>query len=46
MPFAERAAVPQGWICDFESFAEFLMGWGEVVVEADHRGWGVVGLRC
>ncbi|MFG2626842.1 hypothetical protein [Streptomyces sp. NPDC048473] len=45
-PFAEHAAVPRGWICDFESFAEFLVGWGEVVVEADRRGWGIVGLRC
>ncbi|MEV6398884.1 hypothetical protein AB0M39_29560 [Streptomyces sp. NPDC051907] len=45
-PFDQHAAVPQGWICDFESFAELLMGWGEVVVEADRRGWGLLGLRC
>ncbi|MEV6655193.1 hypothetical protein [Streptomyces sp. NPDC051219] len=45
-PFAQHAAVPQGWICDFESSAEFLKDWGEAVVEADRRGWGIVGLRC
>ncbi|MFF3403503.1 hypothetical protein ACFYW6_34030 [Streptomyces sp. NPDC002659] len=45
-PFAQHAAVPDGWIRDFESFAEFLNGWGEVVAEADRRGWGIVGLRC
>ncbi|MEU3739692.1 MULTISPECIES: hypothetical protein [unclassified Streptomyces] len=45
-PFARHAAVPNGWIGDFASFAEFLKGWGEVVAEADRRGWGIVGLRC
>ncbi|MEU6676196.1 hypothetical protein [Streptomyces sp. NPDC046925] len=45
-PFAQHAAEPGGWIGDFESFAEFLRGWAEVVTEADRRGWGVIGLRC
>ncbi|GCD38818.1 hypothetical protein OEIGOIKO_06637 [Streptomyces chrestomyceticus JCM 4735] len=37
---------PDGWITTFESFAGFLTDWGEVVTEAERRGWGVVGLRC
>ncbi|MEV0324561.1 hypothetical protein ACIBKX_14950 [Streptomyces sp. NPDC050658] len=45
-PFAEHAAVPGGWIPDFDSFARLVGGWGEVVTEAERRGWGVVGLRC
>ncbi|MGW7080114.1 hypothetical protein [Streptomyces sp. NPDC054866] len=45
-PFAQHAAAPTGWIGDFDSFAEFLRGWSEVVVEADRRAWGIVGLRC
>ncbi|MET7718718.1 hypothetical protein [Streptomyces sp. NPDC005407] len=45
-PFTQHAAVPEGWIRDFESFAQLLEGWGEVVVEADRRSWGIVGLRC
>ncbi|MWA15884.1 hypothetical protein [Streptomyces sp. BA2] len=45
-PFAQHAAAPTGWIGDFDSFAEFLRGWSEVVVEADRRDWGIVGLRC
>lgn len=45
-PFAQHAVVPNGWVGDFDSFAEFLKGWAEVVTEADRRGWGIVGLRC
>ncbi|MER7112549.1 hypothetical protein [Streptomyces sp. NPDC000229] len=45
-PFTRHAAGPQGWIPDFESFADLLKGWGEVVREAHRRGWDIVGLRC
>jgi hypothetical protein len=45
-PFDRYAADPTGWIPDFDSFAAFLEDWGEVVTEADRRGWGIVGLRC
>ncbi|MGW7072101.1 hypothetical protein [Streptomyces sp. NPDC054872] len=44
-PFARHAATPTGWIGDFDSFAELLREWGEVVTEADRRGWAIVGLR-
>ncbi|MFD7708566.1 hypothetical protein [Streptomyces sp. NPDC059786] len=42
--FAEHAAVPEGWIGDFDAFAELLREWGHVVTEAAGRGWGVIGL--
>ncbi|MFI2239655.1 hypothetical protein [Streptomyces chrestomyceticus] len=45
-PFDQHAAEPDGWITTFESFAGFLTDWGEVVTEAERRGWGIVGLRC
>ncbi|GAA2358284.1 hypothetical protein [Streptomyces violaceusniger] len=45
-PFTQHAAVPSGWITTFESFTDLLTDWGKVVTEAEHRGWGIVGLRC
>ena len=45
-PFTQHAAEPGGWITTFESLADFLTDWGEVVTEAERRGWGIVGLRC
>ncbi|WP_432584508.1 hypothetical protein ABVG11_00350 [Streptomyces sp. HD1123-B1] len=45
-PFARHAAEPRGWITTFELFAGLLTEWGEVVTEAERRGWGIVGLRC
>ncbi|MFF4590862.1 hypothetical protein [Streptomyces sp. NPDC001388] len=46
MPFTRHAADSSGWITTFESFAYLLTDWGEVVTEAERRGWGIVGLRC
>lgn len=45
-PFTQHAADTGGWIKTFESFADFLTAWGEVVTEAARRDWGIVGLRC
>ncbi|WAU82014.1 hypothetical protein O1Q96_20830 [Streptomyces sp. Qhu-G9] len=45
-PFVRHAAEPSGWITTFESFADFLTDWGEVVTEAERHGWGIIGLRC
>ncbi|MGW2701517.1 hypothetical protein [Streptomyces sp. NPDC001340] len=45
-PFNQHAAASDGWINTFESFADLLTDWGEVVTEAERRGWGIVGLRC
>lgn len=45
-PFARHAAKPNGYFPTFESFADFLIEWGEVVTEAERRGCGIVGLRC
>ncbi|MFI1074873.1 hypothetical protein [Streptomyces puniciscabiei] len=45
-PFIQHAAEPGGRIGTFESFADLLTDWGEVVTEAERRGWGIVGLRC
>ncbi|WP_208899620.1 hypothetical protein [Streptomyces incarnatus] len=45
-PFIQHAAEPGGRIGMFESFADLLTDWGEVVTEAERRGWGIVGLRC
>ncbi|MCC3655865.1 MULTISPECIES: hypothetical protein [Streptomyces] len=45
-PFTQHAAQPSGWITTFEVFADFLHDWGEVVTEAERRGWGIVGVRC
>ncbi|MEU5464268.1 hypothetical protein ACH41C_13250 [Streptomyces althioticus] len=43
-PFAERAAVPDGWVPDFDAFVDLLTQWGDVLAEAGRRGWCVVGL--
>ncbi|NSC25509.1 hypothetical protein FM076_31880 [Streptomyces albus subsp. chlorinus] len=45
-PFGEHARTETGWIRDFEAFTAVLGAWGDVVTEADRRGWGIVGLRC
>ncbi|MEV0375545.1 hypothetical protein AB0I10_38335 [Streptomyces sp. NPDC050636] len=45
-PFAHSDAGHGGWITTFESFADLLTDWGEVVTEAERRGWGSLGLRC
>ncbi|WP_432012866.1 hypothetical protein [Streptomyces cucumeris] len=42
--FAEHAAVPDGWVGDFDAFTDLLDDWGRVLTEASRRGWGVVGL--
>ncbi|MGW5732973.1 MULTISPECIES: hypothetical protein [Streptomyces] len=42
--YGEHAAVPQGWVGDFDTFAGLLDDWGRVLSEAVRRGWGVVGL--
>lgn len=43
-PFAEHAAVPEGWVHDFDAFVDLLTQWGHVLTEAVQRGWCVVGL--
>ncbi|GAA5201283.1 hypothetical protein GCM10023322_80960 [Rugosimonospora acidiphila] len=44
-PFDAHAVRPtEQWIRDFDEFADVLNCWGEVVGEADSRGWGLVGL--
>ncbi|MFJ5546263.1 hypothetical protein [Streptomyces sp. NPDC093225] len=45
-PFTQADPDHGGWITTFEAFARFLADWGEVVTEAERRGWGVLGLRC
>lgn len=42
--FDEHAAVPDGWVGDFDRFSSLLEDWGRVLTEAARRGWGVVGL--
>lgn len=42
--YDEHAAMPDGWISDFASFARLLDSWGHVLAEAARRGWAVVGL--
>ncbi|WP_406501241.1 hypothetical protein OHA04_17675 [Streptomyces sp. NBC_01590] len=44
--FDEHAAVPDGWVRDFDGFARLLAEWGRVLTEAAGRGWGVVGLKA
>ncbi|MFJ9418618.1 hypothetical protein ACIRPT_31345 [Streptomyces sp. NPDC101227] len=44
-PFTRHAAEPGGWTTTFALFADLLTDWGEVVTEAERRGWGIVGLR-
>lgn len=43
--YDEHAAVPQGWVSDFDEFTGLLDDWGHVLSEAAWRGWGIVGLR-
>ncbi|MEU5187525.1 hypothetical protein AB0G83_10320 [Streptomyces klenkii] len=43
-PFDTRAAAPGEWVGTFEEFTTLLHGWAEVVAEAHHRGWGIIGL--
>ncbi|MFC5721076.1 hypothetical protein ACFP1Z_12945 [Streptomyces gamaensis] len=43
-PFGIHAAAPGKWVGRFEEFAGLLHGWAEVVEEARHRGWGLIGL--
>ncbi|MFF9819525.1 hypothetical protein [Streptomyces sp. NPDC014006] len=43
-PFAEHAAVSDGWISDFDAFADLLTQWGDVLTEAARRAWCVVGV--
>ncbi|MET9655520.1 hypothetical protein [Streptomyces sp. NPDC006510] len=44
--FTEHAAVPDGWVGDFDGFARLLAEWGRVLTEAAGRGWGIVGLKA
>ncbi|CAM5717743.1 hypothetical protein STENM223S_03334 [Streptomyces tendae] len=43
-PFTEHAAVPDGWVHNFDAFVDLLTQWGHVLTEAVRRGWCVVGL--
>ncbi|MEE1782505.1 hypothetical protein PUR71_06150 [Streptomyces sp. SP17BM10] len=43
-PYDRLAAAPGGRIEGFDDFAGLLSGWGEVVGEAERRGWGIVGI--
>jgi hypothetical protein len=43
-PFTQHAAVPGGWIGDFDSFTRLLGEWSRVLAEASRRGWGIAGL--
>ncbi|MFD9223098.1 hypothetical protein ACFWDI_24540 [Streptomyces sp. NPDC060064] len=45
-PYAGHAARPGRWIANFEEFSDLLHGWAEVAMEAERRGWGLVGLRA
>ncbi|MFI1255331.1 hypothetical protein ACH4U6_16290 [Streptomyces netropsis] len=42
--FTAHAAAPGKWVGRFEEFTQLLHGWAEVVAEAHHRGWGLLGL--
>ncbi|WP_329453644.1 hypothetical protein OG894_44805 (plasmid) [Streptomyces sp. NBC_01724] len=42
--FDEHAAVPEGWLRDFDEFTDPVDDWGHVLSEAARRGWGLVGL--
>jgi hypothetical protein len=42
--FDEHAAVPGGWVGDFDELTDLLGDWGRVLSEAARRGWGLVGL--
>jgi hypothetical protein len=43
-PFAEHAAVPDGWVPDVDAFVDLLTQWGHVLTEAARHGWCLVGL--
>ncbi|MFE2977610.1 hypothetical protein [Streptomyces sp. NPDC059258] len=45
-PFERYAGFGLGRVKDFDAFAGLLRGWGDVIGQAQQRGWGVVGLRC
>ncbi|MDX5523378.1 hypothetical protein [Streptomyces sp. DE06-01C] len=45
-PFDQHSRADFGRINDFDAFAGLLRGWGDVISQAELRGWGVVGLRC
>ncbi|MER7172325.1 hypothetical protein [Streptomyces mesophilus] len=45
-PFELHLAEATGWIKDFDSFAQLVTEWGDVVSRAAERGWAVIGLRC
>ncbi|MEV5153595.1 hypothetical protein AB0K81_16915 [Streptomyces werraensis] len=32
-PFAQHAAVPGGWVYDFDAFVDLLTQWGDVLTE-------------
>ncbi|MGI5526021.1 hypothetical protein ACQEVX_00930 [Streptomyces syringium] len=40
----EHAALPGGWVRDFDEFTGLLDDWGHVLSEAARKGWGIVGL--
>lgn len=43
-PFADHAAVSDGWISNFDAFADLLTQWGDVLAEAARRRWRGVGV--
>ncbi|MDX3488531.1 hypothetical protein [Streptomyces sp. ID05-18] len=45
-PFGRHSRADFGRINDFDTFVGLLRGWGDVIDQAELRGWGVVGLRC
>ncbi|MFE5961423.1 hypothetical protein [Streptomyces rubiginosohelvolus] len=45
-PFERYAHAGSSRINSFDAFAGLLRGWGDVIGQAQQRGWGVVGLRC
>ncbi|MFE7138564.1 hypothetical protein ACFVAG_12530 [Streptomyces sp. NPDC057644] len=45
-PFERYVGFGFGRVKDFDAFAGLLRGWGDVIGQAQQRGWGVVGLRC
>lgn len=45
-PFEQHSRADFGRINDFDAFVGLIRGWGDVIGQAELRGWGVVGLRC
>ncbi|EWS91779.1 hypothetical protein K7395_24150 [Streptomyces filamentosus] len=45
-PFERYAQAESSRISGFDAFAGLLRGWGDVIGQAQQRGWGVVGIRC